>query len=344
MIDDYFSSDADKKRLERALFEGLTPVDLEFESPVELFIRNEVIAKNIVTKGQMLECFDICRRRGLGSSLVFVLIEKGYLNKEQIKGLLDAYVKVLPGALKERFLAEMGDNEREPEKVLRRWIAIENKERGYWREDERDSAIKEIDERFIGKRIGSYEILERIGKGGMGAVYRARHITLNRIVAIKIMSPALVGEKHKVRFLREARAVARLEHPNIVVVHDAGEEDRFPYIVMQLVEGKSVREIVEEKGRLTGEESLRIVESAARALDAAHKNGIVHRDIKPDNIMITKEGEVKLTDFGLARSMEEDDMAVTGDGVAVGTPYYMSPEQFEGERVDKRSDIYSLGA
>ncbi len=206
-----------------------------------------------------------------------------------------------------------------------------------------DSAIQSLDSLFVGRRVGPCEITEKIGEGGMGAVYKARHIALNKTVAIKIMSPAVMGETHKKRFLREARSAASLEHPNVVVVHDTGEEYGFPYIVMQYIEGKSLGEILHTKRKVSPGHSLRIMISAASALGAAHEQHLIHRDIKPDNIMITTKGEVKVTDFGLAKSIHKEDMTITSAGTLMGTPVYMSPEQFEGEKVDARSDIYSLG-
>lgn len=208
---------------------------------------------------------------------------------------------------------------------------------------DRGSAMQSLDDLFIGRRVGPCEITDKLGEGGMGTVYRAKHIALNKTVAIKIMSPAVMGAAHRQRFLREARTAASLEHPNIVVVHDTGEELGFPYIVMQYIEGKSLAEILHVKGKLPPKQALRIVMVAASALGAAHARKLVHRDIKPDNIMLTTKGEVKVTDFGLAKSIQKGDMALTATGTIMGTPLYMSPEQFEGKPVDQRSDIYSLG-
>lgn len=208
---------------------------------------------------------------------------------------------------------------------------------------DRGAVLQSLDDIFIGKHVGPCEITDKIGEGGMGAVYRARHIALNKTVAVKIMSPAVMGETHKQRFLREARTAASLEHPNVVIVHDTGEEQGFPYIVMQYVEGMSLGDILHRRGKLPVKQTLRIMIASANALNAAHEMHLIHRDIKPDNIMVTTKGEVKVTDFGLAKSVHKQDMSITSTGTLMGTPVYMSPEQFEAKLVDSRSDIYSLG-
>jgi serine/threonine-protein kinase len=177
----------------------------------------------------------------------------------------------------------------------------------------------------------------------MGAVYKAHHLRLNRTVAVKIMSPGLLGETHRARFLREARAAAVLDHPNIMVVHDVGEYEDCPYIIMQYIDGKSVGELLDVKGKFDQVSAIRMILGAAKALEAAQEHRIVHRDIKPDNIMITHSGQVKVMDFGLAKRTDSEDMGVTASGVILGTPVYMSPEQFNAGVVDIRSDIYSLG-
>ena len=203
--------------------------------------------------------------------------------------------------------------------------------------------IQAMDDMFVGKRIGQVQILSKIGEGGMGAVYRGRHLALNKDVAVKIMSPALMGEMHKKRFLREARAAAKLEHPNIVQVYDAGEFEGYNYITMQFVDGCSLGEKIAKSGRLDQLEALRIIRDAAAGLAHAHKNGMVHRDIKPDNIMLTKSGQVKVADFGLVKSADVEKDLGLSRSMLMGTPHYMAPEQFEGAPPDPRVDIYALG-
>lgn len=201
-----------------------------------------------------------------------------------------------------------------------------------------------MDDRFVGTEIGGCEILEKLGEGGMGAVYRARHITLNKVVAVKVMSSALMGEIHRKRFLREARAAAQLEHLNIVQVHDTGVAEGYNYIVMQFIDGESIQRRINRQGKFEQKESLKVIRAAADALGFAHKRHMIHRDIKPDNIMVTSDGIVKVADFGLVKSTEiEKDLTGMSQSMLMGTPHYMSPEQFEGKIIDHRTDIYSLG-
>ncbi|MEW6355649.1 MAG: protein kinase [Planctomycetota bacterium] len=192
------------------------------------------------------------------------------------------------------------------------------------------------------KRLGDYEIVETLGEGGMGVVYKAKHLGLDRIIALKILPTRFSGSQHLERFLREARAAAQLEHPNVVGIHAVGEAEGRHFIEMQYVEGQTLAQIIARRGPVPLDEAIRIIRDIARALGAAHAKGIIHRDIKPDNIMTDREGTVKVMDFGLARS--EAASAITGDGQVIGTPLYMSPEQCDGMPADARSDIYSLGA
>ena len=194
--------------------------------------------------------------------------------------------------------------------------------------------------------VAGYEILERVGQGGMGAVYRARQLSLNRIVALKVLSPSLAHDKSFVqRFQREAKLAARLTHPNLVQVYNVGEHRGRRYIAMEFVEGPSVDKLIDLYGRVAEDEAVDIAIGVACALSVAASQGIVHRDVKPSNILLSAEGTVKLTDLGLAKPIGEDDLHITQAGAAVGTPNYMSPEQARGSpRIDSRSDVYSLGA
>ncbi|MDQ4005640.1 MAG: protein kinase, partial [Actinomycetota bacterium] len=189
---------------------------------------------------------------------------------------------------------------------------------------------------------GRYEVGEVLGRGGMATVHRGTDTTLGRPVAIKLLADRYAGDQSFVeRFRREAQASARLNHPNIVSVYDTGDEDGFHYIVMELVEGETLAEMLRREGRLSTEGSARIAGDVARALEAAHGEGIVHRDVKPGNVMLTSGGTVKVMDFGIARAAEEDTLTQTG--VVLGTAAYLSPEQSRGDAADARSDIYSLG-
>src|SRR6185503_19490284 len=189
------------------------------------------------------------------------------------------------------------------------------------------------------------EVIEFLGKGGMGAVYKARQLALDRFVALKILPlEGPHGPPFADRFNREARALARLTHPNIVAVHDFGQVNGFAFFVMELVDGLNLREL-ERAGQLSPREALKIVPQICEALQFAHDEGIVHRDIKPENILLDKKGRVKIADFGIAKIMRRDaGVALTETKQAIGTPHYMAPEQVEKpESVDHRADIYSLG-
>jgi len=192
------------------------------------------------------------------------------------------------------------------------------------------------------KFIGSYRIESKLGQGGMGAVYRAAHETLDRPAAIKILPPDMASPEYVSRFLREARTVATLNHPHIVQVYDAGSFEGKYFIAMELIEGQSLQDYCEEQERLDEQEALRLLHQAALGLSVAHAKGLVHRDIKPENLLLDKERNLHIVDFGLVReTASQTQLTVTG--VCLGTPMYMSPEQADGERSDARSDIYSLG-
>jgi len=189
------------------------------------------------------------------------------------------------------------------------------------------------------------EILELVGTGGMGAVYKARQPDLDRLVAIKILPPQVSEEPgFAERFTREARALARLTHPNIVAVHDYGQSGGYHYLIMEYVDGVNLRQL-QRSGRLSAREALAIVPQICDALQYAHDEGIVHRDIKPENILIDRKGRVKIADFGLAKILGQvQDLTLTAEGHIMGTPHYMAPEQVEHPtEVDHRADIYSLG-
>jgi serine/threonine protein kinase len=181
-----------------------------------------------------------------------------------------------------------------------------------------------------------YRVDAELGRGGMGTVYRAHDIVLDRPVAIKVLSDSGLGTEGRARLLNEARAVAKLDHPNIVAVHDAGETAGTPFIVMQLVEGESLH-----ARRLTNlDEIIAIAGQVCAALEHAHAHGIIHRDLKPENVIITPNSLAKLMDFGLARSSAS---RLTSEGVFIGTVFYLAPEQALGREIDHRVDLYSLG-
>ena len=194
--------------------------------------------------------------------------------------------------------------------------------------------------------IPGYQVLERLGKGSMGIVYKAKQTSVDRIVAVKVLLEQLAQNKEFIkRFDREAKIAARLSHNNVVNAIDAGEVNGHYYFVMEYVEGDTIKDYL-EKGRVFDEPTaLKIILAVAEALKHAHSRGLIHRDIKPENVILTKEGDVKLADLGLARLTSDEKWAMAEAGMAIGTPYYISPEQVRGQvDVDIRSDIYSLGA
>ncbi|UCD59149.1 MAG: protein kinase, partial [Candidatus Hydrogenedentota bacterium] len=195
---------------------------------------------------------------------------------------------------------------------------------------------------MIGEEIRNYRILKELGKGGMGVVYKANQISLGRMVAMKVLPHHLTSDPAFIkRFENEARAIAKLNHPNIVQIYDIGHHEQIYYYTMEFIEGPSLDEIIYKEGFLSLDRAISIIAQVAKALQYAHGHGIVHRDIKPSNIMIDKSGRVKVTDFGLA--LQERTTRLTMDGSIVGTPEYMSPEQAAGQTATARSDIYSLG-
>ena len=193
-------------------------------------------------------------------------------------------------------------------------------------------------------RLGEYLIEQKIGGGGMGQVFRAKQESLDRVVALKVLPKTVSSDRELVeRFYREARSAARLIHPNVVQIYSVGEEHGVPYFAMELIDGEDLEEKLRRGEKFSVEESVNIVAGGAMALACANDSGIIHRDIKPGNIMIDARGQIKVTDFGLAKPVEEMKDNITQAGYIVGTPTYMSPEQGEGLGNDTRSDMYSLG-
>jgi serine/threonine-protein kinase len=195
---------------------------------------------------------------------------------------------------------------------------------------------------------GRYELDGIVGRGGMAEVFRARDIRLDRIVAVKTLREDLARDQtFQARFRREAQSAASLNHPSIVAVYDTGEDmlghTPVPYIVMEYVDGRTLRDLLRDDRRLLPERAVEITDGVLRALDYSHRNGIVHRDIKPGNVMLTRSGDVKVMDFGIARAVSDAQATMTQTAQVIGTAQYLSPEQARGERVDARSDLYSTG-
>ena len=198
-------------------------------------------------------------------------------------------------------------------------------------------------DKYIGRLLGGrYELIDVVGVGGMAVVYRARDTILGRYVAIKILKEEFAKDPDiRKRFAIESRAVAKLSHHNIVSVYDVGNEDGTDYIVMELIEGVTLKEYLQQKGRLSWQESIFFAEQISSALVHAHSRGIIHQDIKPPNVIILRDGTAKLTDFGIASFATTQETRVVQE--AIGSVHYISPEQAKGSKIDYRTDIYSLG-
>ncbi|MBM4043075.1 MAG: hypothetical protein FJ290_31685, partial [Planctomycetes bacterium] len=197
---------------------------------------------------------------------------------------------------------------------------------------------------LIGRTLCGCEIMRLLFQGGMGRLYLGRQVSLDRVVAVKVLSPSLGSDEEFLgRFRREAQALANLLHPSIVAIHDFGEEGSIHAIVMEYVEGRNVADILERVKVIPIPQAVNIVRQIAEGLAFAHERKIIHCDLKPENILVTASGVAKLADFGLAKSLRGESGHITRDGVVLGTPTYMSPEQCSGTRLDPRTDIYSLG-
>src|SRR5579863_5717655 len=204
-------------------------------------------------------------------------------------------------------------------------------------------ADEEFVDPLIGAKLGPCLVEERLAAGGMGVVYRARHTLLDQDVAVKILAPSLAADQEYVtRFFREAGAAGQIDHPNVIRVIDVGKyEDRY-YLVMEYVAGDTLDRVIDTERRLSLERATKFTREIASGLAAAHRAGIIHRDIKPGNIIVSPDGKPHLTDFGLARHAETR-KGLTVEGTFLGTPEYASPEQVEGKKLDHRTDLYSLG-
>ncbi len=208
-----------------------------------------------------------------------------------------------------------------------------------------DRIRPEVEEQSGKRQIPGYQILERLGAGAMATVYKARQLSLDRMVAVKVLPRKHTNNEDFVRrFFAEGKAAAKLNHPNIVGAIDVGQAGETYYFVMEYVEGRSVFEDIQDKGPYSESDAIKLAIDVAKALEHAHKAGFIHRDVKPKNIMLTNDDIAKLADMGLARAVSDREAAEAEAGKAFGTPYYISPEQIKGDvNVDKRADIYSLG-
>jgi serine/threonine protein kinase len=213
----------------------------------------------------------------------------------------------------------------------------------------RSQMVRLIQEKGEGPRkleIPGYQILDRLGKGSMGAVYKAKQLSVDRIVAVKVLLDSLAQNREFIkRFEREAKIAAKLSHNNVVNAIDAGEVAGRFYFVMEYVEGLTIKDYLDKNKIFEEREAIRIVLAVAEALKHANHRGLIHRDVKPENVILTKDGGVKLADLGLARLTDDEKWGLAEAGMAIGTPYYISPEQVRGQTdIDIRADLYSLGA
>src|SRR5687768_5510793 len=191
-----------------------------------------------------------------------------------------------------------------------------------------------------GTTFAGYRVDSLVGRGGMGVVYRATDLSLERPVALKLVAPELAeNERFRARFLREPRLAASLDHPNVIPIYEAGEHDGQLYLAMRYVEGSDLKALLEREGKLSPERTIAILAQVASALDAAHRRGLVHRDVKPANVLLDEDRHVYLTDFGITKQLGR---ASTDTGQMVGTLDYLAPEQIRGETVEARTDCYSL--
>ena len=283
------------------------------------------VRENFATRAAVRECLEIqTKLKSFGvepKRLGEIMVEKGYLREEDVRAILE--VQRMGGSRMESRSGTITEVSRAKAKA---------------------SQIGAARGPIAAPAIPGYEVLELLGEGGMGMVYRARQKSLDRIVALKILPPRAARESSFIkRFIAEARTVARLNHENIIAGIDVGEANGTYYFAMEHVEGESVADMIDRQGALEERAALQIATQIARALEHAHKHGLVHRDVKPQNILVTKNSLAKLCDLGLAKMQNE----AGGDpaGIPVGTPHYLSPEQARGEAdVDIRSDVYSLGA
>jgi serine/threonine-protein kinase len=260
-----------------------------------------------------------------------VALRLGFVTAEQIREGIEIQQKIRSLGGKPKMLGEI--------LFEKGYLTAEQINRVFEAQQARQSQAK------VALKVPGYEILAKIGQGGMGAVYKARQVRMDRVVALKILPPRLARDRQFVdRFLQEARAVAKLRHENIVLGIDAGEAEGVYFFAMEYVEGETLQQVLRREGRIDERRALNAALQVARALQHAYEHHMVHRDIKPDNMLVAKDGVVKLCDLGLAKEQKADP-GLTQAGMAVGTPHYISPEQARGEgAIDIRSDLYSLGA
>jgi serine/threonine protein kinase len=260
--------------------------------------------------------------------------EMGLINDQQLAAALE----------KQRALRASGGKSRLGEVlILMNVLAVEQVKRVL--SEQRKKRAAQADKALPMEFFGEYKLLEKLGEGGMGAVYKARETLADRIVALKVLRKNLAGNAgFAERFTREAKLAGSLQHPNIVACHNTGVERGVQFIVMEFVEGETMKTRLKNAGgKLPEREVLKLIREIAAGLGHAHERGIVHRDVKPDNVLLGKDGSVKVSDFGTAKSFLDEE-SLTQSGIIIGTPHYISPEQVRADKViDHRADLYALG-
>jgi len=306
---------------------------------------NRVIERGLASSDQVAKALRVQAERagrGVLQNLGEIMVEQGVLSPSQVRSLLEEQEQIImicPDC-GQRYNVRRSASDRAACPADGSRLALTDSAMAQIGVAATLSAKATQDDAPVGLEIGRCRIYEFLGKGGMGAVYKAKHLPLNRFVAIKMIPAASQDPTFIRRLLIEAQTVARLEHPNIVQVYDVGYEKGYFFMVMQLLRGTTLERHLAEYGQPPLPEALDIVRDVARGLEAAHGMGIIHRDIKPSNIFVSDDGRARLTDFGLSLMTEsKDDLG----GLVVGTPGFMSPEQCLGRPVDGRSDLYSLG-
>lgn len=332
-------------------FEGVvvpTREDMQFAAHA---LRGRFVSQTQVHRA--VRCLEAYEQQGASRTMPGVMVAKGYLSHAEASRFLGVLGLAVQKC--EQCLAERYTGPDEPESVPACDLCAGHAEEPLTRdangipetavamsafapdpEPERDP--------LIGREVPPFRILRKLGQGGMGCVYYAENMDRRRAVAVKVLPREDATEDERVieRFLREGRVASRLEHANIVKVYDVGCIHDFYYIEMEYVEGRTIRSCIDRLGLLLPAEAVMVAAGVLRALAVAHAEGLVHRDVKPENIMLTRYGRVKLADFGVVKDMTETTQ-LTRSGCVMGTPWYMAPEQCLGLEIDARADIYGLG-
>ncbi len=307
------------------------------------FFGKIAIREKLVTHEQLFECLDQqlrLEKEGKAKQLGEIMVERGFLKLGDVTRLLRLQKKVVmkcPNCEATYTVSEELAKTKLPcQRCKAELVPVK---RLVTARTEAITATGEVQDSIIGKMFSGVQVTQRIGRGGMAMVYKGLHVALNKPMAVKILSVSVKDPDMIQRFVTEARSVAKLEHPNIVQVYNVGQKFGYTFILMQYIEGHTVAEIMDRRKKIPPGQAIKIVREIAKGLGHAHKHGLVHRDVKPDNVFVTVDGEVKVGDFGLA--VETRDVRKTD--TITGTPYYMPPEQWRGDHQDGRSDIYSLG-